>query len=225
MAISRQSRPGASASRLKPSSSASRDHTRREAPLERLARRLEVRGEGVPALPEPEVVEPHAPALLRPAKLARVLVLDPKTHVLEHGKRVREVHRPPEVEELEAERARNRRRAAGGGPSRGGYAAARRLAPRPAVRAAASPRRPAGKAPRQARCPAGPQRDRTGRDTPSRTPARSGCGAKTPPAPRTARRASGRAPRAIVRPQSRLPLPRQWPWPPPRLAWGTPPPS
>ena len=76
-----------------------------EAPLERLARRVEVRGEGPKPLPEPEVVEPDRGAALAPRELAGVLVLDPKAHVLEHREGVREVDRPPEVKELEAKGA------------------------------------------------------------------------------------------------------------------------
>ena len=79
-----------------------------EAPLERPAHRGEVRRAGAGPLPEPEVVEPHRRARPGAAKLARVLVLHPQAHVLEHREGVREVDRPPEVEELEAERARVR---------------------------------------------------------------------------------------------------------------------
>ena len=79
-----------------------------EAPLERLARRVEVRGGRPEPLPEPEVVEPDREPALAPGELAGVLVLDPKAHVLEHREGVREVDRPPEVKELEAEGARVR---------------------------------------------------------------------------------------------------------------------
>ena len=75
-----------------------------EALPECATRRVEVgRGTRAP-LPEPEVVKPHRlPVFAGRAEHARVLVFDPDPHVLEHGKRVREVHRPPEVKELEAE--------------------------------------------------------------------------------------------------------------------------
>ena len=76
-----------------------------EAALERLARRFQVRDGRTGALPEPEVVEPHRTTRAAGVQLARMLVLHPKAHVLEHRERVREVHRPAEVEELEAERA------------------------------------------------------------------------------------------------------------------------
>ena len=51
-------------------------------------------------------MEPHPGRAVAAGELALVLVLDPQAHVLEHREGVREVHRPPEVEELEAERAR-----------------------------------------------------------------------------------------------------------------------
>ena len=53
-------------------------------------------------------MEPHRAARAARsfgAQLARVLVLHPEAHVLEHRERVREVHRATEVEELEAEGA------------------------------------------------------------------------------------------------------------------------
>ena len=77
-----------------------------EATLERLADRVEVRRRRARPLPEPKVVEPHlGPALPAGRQHPGVLVLDPKAHVLEHREGVREVDRPPEVEELEAEGA------------------------------------------------------------------------------------------------------------------------
>ena len=124
-----------------------------EAPLERLPRRLEVGVGRARALSEPEVVEPHRTARAVGAQLARVLVLHPKAHVLEHRERVREVDGAAEVEELEAERA-------GIGP--GGPEEIHRKGPPGRTPALGPVPRPGRRRPRRPLLPASPAHERLG---------------------------------------------------------------